>query len=92
MADTANVPRLRTQYDESIKAALNEQFGYKNIMQTPKLDKIVLNMGVGEAVNDTKKVKAAAADLEKIAVRSRSSPTRASRSRPSRSARTCQSV
>ena len=67
MADTANVPRLRTQYDESIKAALNEQFGYKNIMQTPKLDKIVLNMGVGEAVNDTKKVKAAAADLEKIA-------------------------
>jgi large subunit ribosomal protein L5 len=67
MADTAYVPRLRTQYDESIKAALNEQFGYKNVMQTPKLDKIVLNIGVGEAVNDTKKVKAAAADLEKIA-------------------------
>jgi len=67
MADTAYVPRLRTQYDETIKAALNEQFGYKNVMQTPKLDKIVLNMGVGEAVNDTKKVKAAAADLEKIA-------------------------
>jgi large subunit ribosomal protein L5 len=67
MADTAYIPRLRTQYDETIKAALNEQFGYKNVMQTPKLDKIVLNMGVGEAVNDTKKVKAAAADLEKIA-------------------------
>jgi large subunit ribosomal protein L5 len=67
MAETAYVPRLRTQYDESIKAALTEQFGYGNVMQTPKLDKIVLNMGVGEAVNDTKKVKAAAADLERIA-------------------------
>jgi large subunit ribosomal protein L5 len=67
MADTAYVPRLRTQYDTTIKAALREQFAYKNVMQTPKLDKIVLNMGIGEAVNDTKKVRAAAADLEKIA-------------------------
>ena len=67
MAETAYVPRLRTQYDETIKAELLKQFGYKNVMQLPKLDKIVLNMGVGEAVNDTKKVKAAAADLEKIA-------------------------
>ena len=67
MAETLYVPRLRTQYDETIRPALKEQFGYKNVMQLPKLDKIVLNMGVGEAVNDTKKVKAAAADLEKIA-------------------------
>jgi large subunit ribosomal protein L5 len=67
MADTAYIPRLRTQYDETIKAKLIEEFGYKNVMQAPKLDKIVLNMGVGEAVNDTKKVKAAAGDLEKIA-------------------------
>ena len=67
MAETAYVPRLRTQYDEVIKADLLKQFGYKNVMQTPKLDKIVLNMGIGEAVSDTKKVKAAAADLEKIA-------------------------
>jgi large subunit ribosomal protein L5 len=67
MAETLYVPRLRTQYDEQIRAALTEQFGYKNVMQLPKLEKIVLNMGVGEAVNDTKKVKAAAADLEKIA-------------------------
>ena len=67
MAETAYVPRLRTQYEESIKADLLKQFGYKNVMQLPKLDKIVLNMGVGEAVNDTKKVKSAAADLEKIA-------------------------
>jgi len=67
MAETAYTPRLRTQYDETIKPALIEQFGYANVMQAPKLDKIVLNMGIGEAVNDTKKVKTAAADLEKIA-------------------------
>ena len=67
MAETLYVPRLRTQYDEVIRPALKEQFGYANVMQLPKLDKIVLNMGVGEAVNDTKKVKSAAADLEKIA-------------------------
>ena len=67
MADTVYIPRLRTQYDETIKANLIKEFGYKNVMQAPKLDKIVLNMGVGEAVNDTKKVKSAAADLEKIA-------------------------
>jgi large subunit ribosomal protein L5 len=67
MPDTQYVPRLRTQYEQSIKAELTKQFGYKNVMQLPKLEKVVLNMGVGEAVNDTKKVKAAAADLEKIA-------------------------
>ena len=67
MAETAYIPRLRTEYDENIRKALTEQFGYTNVMQLPKLDKIVLNMGVGEAVNDTKKVKVAAADLEKIA-------------------------
>ncbi len=67
MAETLYVPRLRAQYDAEIKAMLNEQFAYKNVMQTPKLDKIVLNIGVGEAVADTKKVRAAAADLEKIA-------------------------
>ena len=67
MADTAYMPRLRTEYDEKIKANLIKEFGYKNVMQAPRLDKIVLNMGVGEAVADTKKVRAAAADLEKIA-------------------------
>ncbi|HEV2518269.1 MAG TPA: 50S ribosomal protein L5 [Devosia sp.] len=67
MADTVYIPRLRAQYDETIKSNLIKEFGYKNVMQAPKLDKIVLNMGVGEAVNDTKKVKSAAADLEKIA-------------------------
>jgi large subunit ribosomal protein L5 len=68
MAETAAyIPRLRTQCEDAIKTDLMKQFGYQNVMQLPKLDKIVLNMGVGEAVNDTKKVRAAAADLEKIA-------------------------
>jgi large subunit ribosomal protein L5 len=67
MADTAYIPRLRTQYDETIRVALTKDFAYKNPMQVPKLDKIVLNMGVGEATGDTKKVKSAAAELEKIA-------------------------
>src|SRR6185312_1420901 len=69
MADTAElyVPRLRTQYDDAIRAELTKQFGYKNPMQVPKLDKIVLNMGVGEATGDTKKVRNAADELAKIA-------------------------
>ncbi|MBD8064462.1 50S ribosomal protein L5 [Devosia sp. PTR5] len=67
MAETAYVPRLRTEYDSKIKASLREQFGYKNVMELPRLDKIVLNMGVGEAVNDTKKVRSAADQLELIA-------------------------
>lgn len=67
MAETAYIPRLRNYYDETIKAELTKQFEYKNVMELPKLDKIVLNIGVGEAVNDTKKVKSAAAELEKIA-------------------------
>ena len=66
MAETY-VPRLRTHYEEAVRAGLTKQFGYTNVMQVPKLDKVVLNMGVGEAVNDTKKVKLAQADLEKIA-------------------------
>jgi len=66
MAETY-IPRLRTQYEDAIRAGLVKEFGYKNPMEIPKLEKIVLNMGVGEAVNDTKKVKAAAGDLELIA-------------------------
>lgn len=66
MANTTQ-PRLRTRYDETIRAALVEKFGYKNPMQVPKLEKIVLNMGVGEAVNDKKKVTKAAEELEAIA-------------------------
>jgi large subunit ribosomal protein L5 len=59
--------RLRAQFDEVIRTKLTEQFGYKNHMEVPRLDKIVLNMGVGEGVNDRKKVELAAADLSMIA-------------------------
>ena len=59
--------RLRAEFDEIIRKKLIEQFGYKNPMEVPRLDKIVLNMGVGEAVNDRKKVDTAAADLAMIA-------------------------
>ena len=67
MADTAYVPRLRTEYDRNIRGQLTEKFGYENVMQVPRLDKVVLNMGVGEAVNDRKKAELAAADLSLIA-------------------------
>ncbi len=60
-------PRLRKMYDETIRAKLVEEFGYKNALEVPRIEKIVLNMGVGEAVNDTKKVTLAAADLGLIA-------------------------
>lgn len=60
-------PRLKAQYQANFRAALKAEFGYKNDMQIPRLDKIVLNMGVGEAVKDTKKVKQAAEELSLIA-------------------------
>ena len=67
MAEQAYEPRLKTEYRERIRAAVKEQFGYTNEMQIPKLDKIVLNMGIGEAVADSKKAAAAMKDLEAIA-------------------------
>ncbi|SOH94618.1 large subunit ribosomal protein L5 [Monaibacterium marinum] len=68
MLDAATyTPRLKTQYLDTIRAALKEEFSYKNDMQIPRLDKIVLNMGVGEAVADSKKIKSAHDDLMKIA-------------------------
>jgi large subunit ribosomal protein L5 len=60
-------PRMKALYEQAVRKALTEKFGYKNPMQVPKLEKIVLNMGVGEAVNDRKKVDSAAADLARIA-------------------------
>ena len=53
--------------DKKIRGKLTEKFGYANVMQVPRLDKVVLNMGVGEAVNDRKKAETAAADLSLIA-------------------------
>ena len=67
MAEQAYEPRLKSEYRQRIRAAMKEQFGYTNEMQIPKLDKIVLNMGIGEAVSDSKKVNSAIADLAKIA-------------------------
>jgi large subunit ribosomal protein L5 len=67
MADQAYEPRLKTEYKARIRKAMREKFGYSNEMQIPKLDKIVINMGVGEAVADSKKVQSAIADLAKIA-------------------------
>jgi len=64
---TTYTPRLKAHYRETVRAALKEEFAYKNVMMIPKLDKIVLNMGIGEAVKDTKKVKSAEADLTAIA-------------------------
>lgn len=68
MLDTATyTPRLKADYQNRIRAAMKEEFSYKNEMMIPKLDKIVLNMGIGEAVKDTKKVKSAEADMTAIA-------------------------
>ena len=60
-------PRLKTDYEERIVKAMIEKFGYKNRLEVPRLEKIVINMGVGEATQDKKKVEAAAAEMEAIA-------------------------
>lgn len=66
-AEAKNTPRLKKVYQETIKKALLEQFKYDNEMQVPRLDKIVLNMGVGESTADSKKPTVAAEDLALIA-------------------------
>jgi large subunit ribosomal protein L5 len=60
-------PRLKTHFEEVVRKKLSEQFGYKNRLQVPVLEKVVINMGIGEGVNDRKKVEAAANDLGLIA-------------------------
>ncbi len=67
MAETAPRPRMQAIYDDRIRAAMTEKFGYKNVMQVPRLEKIVLNMGVGEATQDKKKVEQAAQEMALIA-------------------------
>ena len=68
MSDTATyTPRLKTKYNDVIRGRLSENFKYANDMMIPRLDKVVLNMGIGAAVADSKKIKSAAADLELIA-------------------------
>jgi large subunit ribosomal protein L5 len=66
MAD-GYTPRLKKLYDETIVKAMTEKFGYTNPMQVPAIEKIVLNMGVGEATQDKKKVEQAAAEMTQIA-------------------------
>jgi len=66
MAETY-VPRLKAHYESVVRQQLIEKFGYKNPMQVPKLDKIVLSMGIGEAVGDSKLAAVAAGELAKIA-------------------------
>jgi large subunit ribosomal protein L5 len=58
--------RLQQHYDTTVRPALMQEFGYTNALQAPRLDKIVINMGVGEAVQDAKKVEAAVGDLAAI--------------------------
>jgi large subunit ribosomal protein L5 len=67
MAEAKYVARMRADFDERIVPAMIEKFGYKNRMEVPRLDKVVINMGVGEATQDKKKVDTAAQEMELIA-------------------------
>src|SRR5215468_1252624 len=60
-------PRLKSHYEKVVREEMTKQFGYKNPLQIPRVEKVVLNMGIGEAVNDRKKVDSAAKDLAMIA-------------------------
>jgi large subunit ribosomal protein L5 len=66
MSEAAYIPRLQRHYNEVVRKRLIEEFGYTNPMEVPKLEKIVINMGVGEAASDQKKLDAAVADLALI--------------------------
>jgi len=67
MSETREMPRLQKLYYEQVRAAMQTEFGYANSMQVPKLEKIVINMGVGEATADQKKLDAAVEELTAIA-------------------------
>ncbi len=67
MAENGYQPRLKTEYEKVIMPKLMQEFGYSNRFAVPVLDKVVLNMGIGEGVSDQKKVTSAAADLTLIA-------------------------
>ena len=61
------IPRMRQRYDDEIVKAMTEKFGYKNVMEVPKIEKVTLNMGVGEGTQDRKKVTTAVEEMELIA-------------------------
>ena len=67
MAEASYTPRLKTLYNSEIREKIHKQFGYANPMMTPGLEKVVLNMGLGDAVNDRKVIEAAVADMTAIA-------------------------
>lgn len=67
MSKEQYVPRLKDHYQSVVIKKIQEQFGYENIMEVPRLDKIVINMGVGAAVADKKHITSAVEELEKIA-------------------------
>ncbi|MEN3976171.1 50S ribosomal protein L5 [Emcibacter sp. SYSU 3D8] len=67
MSETAEKARLQAHYETEVRPQLMEQFGLKNQLAVPKLDKIVINMGVGEGTRDTKKITIAAEELTRIA-------------------------
>jgi len=66
MAEAIYEPRLKQYYRDTVRPALVEEFGYKNALEVPRVEKVVLNMGIGEAVADSKKVQSALSDLAKI--------------------------
>ena len=66
MAEATYEPRLKQYYRDTVRPALVQEFGYKNALEVPRVEKIVLNMGIGEAVADSKKVQSALSDLAKI--------------------------
>ena len=66
MAEEKYVPRLKTKYQNEVKQALHDKFQYENVMMIPKFEKIVVNMGVGEAATDSKAIEGAVRDLRAI--------------------------
>ena len=66
MAEKKYVPRLKEEYYQTVRDALQKQFGYANVNQIPKFEKIVVNMGVGEAATDAKAIDGAVSDLRTI--------------------------
>ncbi len=67
MGEGREVPRLQERYQQVLRPALRQEFGYRNLMEVPRLEKIVINMGVGEAAADAKKLDSAMAELALIA-------------------------
>jgi large subunit ribosomal protein L5 len=64
--EAAVIPRLKTRYNDEVRAALQQQFGFSNVMQIPGVVKVVVNMGVGEAARDAKLIEGAVRDLATI--------------------------